>query len=168
MPNILLVNIWWTHLCSSIVFFLFSLPQFLKYATLRQKRLNEILEADLDYTNWCGCHIFSQLQASKPSELNSCYLSQHSLFNGIIIVVYHCLSFYNMLGAAEDIKKTQFLPWGLHSDRQTNKMYLRRGRLITEMQFPRCLYLRFGFVCLLTSCGLKKSLNFTSEQGHKW
>lgn len=86
--------------------------------------------------------------------------------NGIIIIVYHCLSFYNMLGAAEDIKKTQFLPWGLHSDRQTNKMYLRRGRLIAEMQFPRCLYLCFGFVCLLTSCGLKKSWNF-SEQGRK-
>lgn len=87
--------------------------------------------------------------------------------NDIIIIVYHCLSFYNMLGAAEDIKKTQFLPWGLYSDRQTNKMYLRRGRLIAEMQFPRCLYLCFGFVCLLTSCGLKKSLNFPSEQGHK-
>lgn len=88
--------------------------------------------------------------------------------NGIIIIVYYCLSFYNMLGAAEDIKKTQFLPWGLHSDRQTNKMYLRRGRLIAEMQFPRCLYLCFGFICLLTSCGLKKSWNFSSEQGHKW
>lgn len=88
--------------------------------------------------------------------------------NGIIIIVYHCLSFYNMLGAAEDIKKTQLLPWGSHSDRQTNKMYLRRGRWIAEMQFPRCLYLCFGFVCLLTSCRLKKSWNFSSEQGRKW
>lgn len=88
--------------------------------------------------------------------------------NGIIIIVYHCLSFHNMLGAAEDIKKTQFLPWGLHSDRQTNKMYLREGRLIAEMQFPRCLYLCFGFVCLSTSCGLKKSPNFPAEQEHKW
>lgn len=87
--------------------------------------------------------------------------------NGIIIIVYHCLSSYNMLGAAEDIKKTQFLPWGLHSDSQTNKMYLRRGRLIAEMQFLRCLYLCFGFVCLLTSCGLEKSWNFSSEQGRK-
>ena len=42
--------------------------------------------------------------------------------------------------------KRQFLPWGLHSDMQTNKIYLRRGRLIAEMQFLRCLC--FGFVCL--------------------
>ena len=47
-------------------------------------------------------------------------------------------------------------------------MYLRRGRLIAEMQFLRCLYLCFGFVCVLTSCGLKISRNFSSEQGHKW
>lgn len=87
--------------------------------------------------------------------------------NGIIIILYHCLSFYNMLGAAEDIKKTQFLPWGLHSARQTNKMYLRRGRLIAGMQFLRCLYLCFGFVCLLTSCGPEKPLNLISEQGQK-
>lgn len=33
-----------------------------------------------------------------------------SPLNGIAMIVYHCLSFYNMLGAAEDIKKTQFLP----------------------------------------------------------
>lgn len=57
---------------------------------------------------------------------------------------------------------------GLHSDRQTNKMYLRRSRLITGMQFPRCLYLCFRFVCFLTSCGLNQSWTFSSEQCHKW
>lgn len=88
--------------------------------------------------------------------------------NGTIIVVYHCLGSYNMLGAVKTLKKTQFLPWGLHSERQTNKMYLRRGGLIAEMQFLRCVYLRFGLVCLLTSCGLKESLNFPSHQRQKW
>lgn len=73
-----------------------------------------------------------------------------------------------MLGAVEDIKKTQVLPWGLHSDSQTNEMYLRRGRLITGKQFPRCLCLCFGFVCFLTSCGLNQSRTFSSEQCHKW
>lgn len=102
----------------------------------------------------------------KPSGLNSGYLSQHSpwINNNLFIIIHHHLSFYNMLGAAEDIKKMQFMPWGLHSDRQTNKLYLRRGRLIAEMQFPRCLYLCFGFICLLTSCGPKKSLNFPQNE----